>query len=63
MLIGLMLVGYAASKRAAPKSSSWYRRLFGQKSAAAVFAPPHNEAQWELGAEAWVTLPASARRR
>ncbi len=60
MFISLMLVGYATSKfNNRPASNmSWQARLFGRKEPVSRSTPTHDDASWNLGAEAWVTLPA-----
>ena len=65
MFLTLMLVGYATSKISDPRASAapWHVRLFGKSKTANLPAPNHDDASWNLGAEAWVTISAQAKER
>lgn len=60
MFLTPMLVGYAASKFTPKETNAapWYDGLFGQTQKVAQTEPSPDETNWDLGAEAWVTVPA-----
>ena len=62
MFLSLMLVGFATGKfpAARRRMTSWLTRVFGNKPAQPAAIPA--ETAWDLGAEAWVTLPSQSSR-
>lgn len=63
MFLSLMLVGYATSKFADKNTASapWYANLF-EKKPVVTQAPVNDESGWDLGAEAWVSIPPQPAR-
>ena len=60
MFLSLMLVGFATGKFPTPKRevTTWLANAFGVRQAPPAALPA--DTAWDLGAEAWVTLPAQS---